>query len=267
MSEPALAPRVVITRSPDQAPTLAEKVAARGLRPLLFPVIEFAPLPAPEFDAALRRIEHYDWLVFTSVNAVEFFFRRAGPLDPAGLPPVAAIGSATGAALTRRGITSAFTPAEFSGEALAAGLGHAARASGRALAGTRLLLPRARIGRPEIVQLLEEQGAAVDDIALYDTVTASPSPAAFATLALGFEAIIFTSPSSVRNFLVLIAPHPAIGDYLGQAIIAAIGPVTAAAARSANLSVAVTPAAYTIEAVADALASHLLRAAASVSDP
>lgn len=248
MSEAFAGPRVVVTRSPEQAPALAAQLAGYGFRPLLFPVIEFAPLPAPELDAALRQIDRYDWLIFTSANAVEFFCRRVGDLEPSRLPPVAVVGSATAAALANRGIAPAFTPSEFTGRALVAGL-----AAG--LTGKRVLLPRARIGRPEIVQLLAARGAEVDDIALYDTVRASPPPDAFAELRRGFEAAVFTSPSSVRNFLALIEPYADIRSFLDQAIIACIGPVTAGAAGDAGLAVAVTPSGFTVEAVVEMLAS------------
>lgn len=237
--------RVVVTRSPDQAPALAERLAARGAHPLLFPVLDFAALPAPEFDAVLAQLHCYAWLIFTSANAVQFFLRRASAIDLAHLPRVAAIGSATAASLREAGLEPDFVPAEFTGEQLAAGLGN--------LTGKRVLLPRAKIGRPEIIQALATQGAEVDDIALYDTITASPEPVAFAELAQGFEAVIFTSPSSVRNFLSLIAPHHTICDHLAQAVVACIGPATAGAAEAAGLSVAVSPTAYTVEAVVEAL--------------
>ncbi len=264
MSEPLAGLRVVVTRSPDQASALAERLATLGAQSLLFPVIEFSPLPAPAFDAIHSQLDRYDWLIFTSVNAVQFFFGRFRPLDLKLLPPIAAVGSATSEALVSRGITPAFVPSEFTGEALALGLRGLSPDKKHGVDGKRVLLPRARVGRPEIVQLLQAQGVEVDEIALYDTVTASPPPEAFAELARGFDAIIFTSPSSVRNFLILIRPHPAIIGHLDQAIITAIGPITADAARGAGLSVAVTPPAYTIEGVVDALASHCASPAAPV---
>ena len=123
------------------------------------------------------------------------------------------------------------------------------------LTGQRVLLPRAKIGRPEIVNLLRAQGAAVDDVALYDTVTAVPTPAALAELEKGVDAITFTSPSSVRNFLQTVESRPDrfLKSVRSNVVIACIGPVTAQQARDLGLTVHVTPEDYTIDGLIDAL--------------
>jgi uroporphyrinogen III methyltransferase/synthase len=112
------------------------------------------------------------------------------------------------------------------------------------------------------VDLLRQQGAEVDDVALYDTVTAVPSPEALAELAQGFDAVTFTSPSSVRNFLkILDNSRPQgfqkpLGSLLGQAVIACIGPITAEEARQNNLSVTLTPPEYTIDGLIQDLITY-----------
>lgn len=245
--------RVVITRSREQAEELAARLAAAGFTPVIFPVIEFVVLPPEPLDASLDCLAQYDWLVFTSVNAVEFFFRR---VDERGVPvsgvAVAVVGSATALKLQEHGLIPDFMPDEFTGEQLAQGLGD--------LSGKRVLLPRAKQGRPEIVARLRQQGALVDDVALYETVTAVPTPTALAELAAGFDAITFTSPSSVRNFIDLVGLHlpglPNPAELLDDIVVACIGPVTAAAAVKFNLRVDLIPDAYTIEGLVQALRKY-----------
>jgi uroporphyrinogen III methyltransferase/synthase len=128
-----------------------------------------------------------------------------------------------------------------------------------------VLLPRAKIGRPQIVEFLREQGAQVDDIALYDTVPAVPTPDALAQLQKGFNVITFTSPSSVRNFLkILETTRPQrfskpLRSLLNQAIIACIGPITAEEAEANGFNVAVVPSEYTIDGLIQAIGDYYRR--------
>lgn len=255
LQSPLQSKRIVITRSQSQAASFSQKLQALGAKPIIFPVIQFTPLATESLDAALAQFEQYNWLVFTSVNAVNFFFRRVDELGLAlAMPKVATVGAATAVALQARRIKIDYTPDVFVGEALAAGLGD--------LTGQKVLLPRAQIGRPQIVDLLRQQGAAVDDVALYDTVTAVPTPEALSELDQGFDAITFTSPSSVRNFLKILdnsrpqrfsKPSRSI---LENTVIACIGPVTAEEARQNNLTVTLTPAEYTIDGLIQDLITY-----------
>ena len=246
MSKPLRGRRIVVTRSPEQAPAFCDRLAQVGAEPIAFPTIQFLPLPAEPLDHALRQLDDYDWLIFTSANAVQFFFTRVDELGLAPtLPRIAAVGPATAAVLAERGVAVAFVPNEFVGEELVLGLGD--------LVGQRLLLPRARIGRPKIVEMLRRQGAQVDDVPLYDTVTANPDPAALAALAQGIDAITFTSPSSVRNFLKILEEAGFDRAVLSSAAVACIGPVTAQATRDSGLPVAIMPDDYTIEGLIQAL--------------
>ncbi len=261
-------PRVVVTRTITQAPSLCDKLRAVGFTPIMFPTIQLKPLPPQSLDHALTSIETFDWLIFTSGNAVNFFFQRVNELKrPFSLPRIAVSGSATASKLRQHQIQPDFVPGQFVGEALAAGLGN--------LTGQKVLLPRAKLGRPKIADLLQEQGATVTEISLYDTVTAVPTLSAFEKLVQGFEAITFTSPSSVRNFLEIIkfAPAnrhsrkgenplpaqtriPAFARMTADAIIACIGPITAKAATKAGLTVTITPNEYTISAMVQKLTLH-----------
>ena len=245
--------RIVVTRSRQQAAVFCEQLAALGADPIAFPVIQFEPLPLEPLAEALRHIEQYDWIVFTSGNAVTFFFQgledfshqlsaasdqpeklKADSLKLIANSAIAASGSATAKKLAARGVTVDFIPDEFVGEELVTGLGD--------LTGKRVLLPRAKIGRPKIVTMLEEQGAVVADIPLYDTVTADPAPEALAELEEA-ELLTFTSPSSVRNFLKILRgadlPVPDLPVFC-------IGPITAAEAEKQGLRVTAVAEEYTI---------------------
>lgn len=272
MPEPSR-PRVVVTRTEDQAEAFSEKLAAAGFAPVEFPAIALAPLPWEPLDAALAALDTFDWLVFTSGNAVSFFFQRVDELVNEGrlpavigywllviggnpitntpvtkFPKVAASGSATARKLAERGVTVDFIPDEFVGEALVAGLGD--------LSGQKVLLPRAKIGRPEIIDLLQESGAAVTEVPLYDTVTATPAPQALDALRQGFEAITFTSPSSVRNFLKIADDIGLERALLNKRVIVCIGPITTQAAEERGLTVTLAPEEYTIDGMVAVLVDY-----------
>ncbi len=239
--------RIVITRSQDQADALAALIAARGGVPILVPVIRFVRLEGEPQRHAFDRLPAYDWLILTSVNGVQFFFDRLAVLSPAAkLPPIAVVGSATADALRERGIEPDFMPDTFTGVDLVAGLGD--------LESKRVLLPRSRKGRPEIAEAIVRRGARLDDIALYDTVPAEPDPSQLAEIERGVDAILFTSPSSVRHFYRLTG-EPA-RRRLNEAVVACIGPTTAEAARHQGYTVRVVPPEFTIESLLEALSRH-----------
>jgi uroporphyrinogen-III synthase len=250
------APRVLVTRTADQAPAFSDRLRAAGFTPVEFPTIQLEPLPWEMLDAALAGLPRFDWLIFTSVNAVDFFLQRvdALALPLASLPRIAAVGSSTADRLAARSLAIDYMPDAFVGTELVLGLGN--------LTGKQVLLPRAKIGRPEITKLLLAQGAEVTEVPLYDTVTAVPTPEAFVEFNKGFAAITFTSPSSVRNFFAIVAAN---GDKftlpvqraLDRALIVCIGPVTAEAAEKAGLPSGLVPAEYTIDGMVQLLTAAL----------
>jgi len=236
--------RVVVTRRVEQASLFGDKLRAAGFRPVNFPTIELQAVTEPALDHVLSQIENYDWLLFSSANGVNFFFRRLDELKLSPrLPRTAVVGSATASTLAEYHIRPDFMPDSFTGEALAAGLGN--------LTGKHILLPRARLGRPQIVTMLRSQGALVTDIALYETLTADPEPAALEQLALGYEAITFASPSSVRGFLDISGNKP-----IGSAVVACIGPVTAETAVEYGLPVPLVADEYTLDGLVQVLTRH-----------
>lgn len=241
---------VVITRARAQAAPFAQALAARGGIPILFPTIEIRPVgDCAALDDALGGADRYTWIVFTSVNAVGAVWDRLGSLGRAGLAGgarIAAVGPATSAALTRRGARVDAMPAESRGGAIAGALG--------ALAGQRVLLPRADIGREETAGALREAGAVVDEVVAYHTTPAGPDPGGLATLRGKIDVVTFASPSAVRNFVTLVGPD-ALG-LLARTLVVCIGHVTAREVTALGLAGPLEAPVTTFDALLDALETH-----------
>ncbi len=243
-TKPLFGRGIVITRPEAQAEGFGEMLRLAGARVIPFPVIRVAPPETWEkLDEALGRIEDYRWIVFTSANGVAFFFRRLRELgrdirDLKGIR-IAAIGPATAAAVEALGIRVDLVPEEFVSEGVVKAF------AGEDLAGSRVLLPRAAEARDVIPEGLAALGARCDIATTYRTVrsdrTASELEPLFADGKV--DAITFTSPSTVKNFL---GNHGAGFPPPAGVRIACIGPVTAAAARKAGLPVDILQERFTI---------------------
>ncbi|MEW5719617.1 MAG: uroporphyrinogen-III synthase, partial [Chloroflexota bacterium] len=234
-----------------QASELSRRLAELGAEPIEFPVIEILPLAdyAP-LDAALART--YDWIIFTSVNGVASVWERFAALgrDARALANtrLAAIGPATAAELTRRGLRADFVPREYVAEAIVEQIGD--------VAGRHILLPRADIAREALAHGLRARGAIVDEVAAYRTVTTDASDPRAQHIRARIEhgdidAITFTSSSTARGFVKAI--QPPIANL--QALVGCIGPVTAQTARDLGLRVDAIAKEYTIEGLVNALVS------------
>jgi len=253
--------RIVVTRRLEQADALCDQLIARGAVPILFPTIQLASLPTPNLDAILPTISQYDWLLFTSVNAVTFFFERVRSLQiTPQLPSIGVSGKATANRLRQYHYEPEFMPTKFVGEALVEGLADfVAKECHSSLSGQQVLLPRAKAGRPIVVELLRQQGAIVHEFALYNTVPARPTSSALAALQQGIDVITFASPSSIHNFLGIMAEHQLERVILDRAIVACIGPVTAKTLEVEGLTAHIVPDEYTIHGLVGALVQWFAR--------
>src|SRR5258707_14089333 len=172
-SQPLAGRRIVVTRARAQADELAGALTALGAEVIAAPVIRIEPLPdlAP-LRAALADLSRYNWIVFTSRNTVDVVCDRLAGWGVAtaalAARAVAAIGPATAAALSERGITPALVPPQFVAES-----GVAALAARGALRGARILLPRAEQARDALPDGLRALGAVVDVIPVYRTLAAT----------------------------------------------------------------------------------------------
>lgn len=251
---PLFGRRVLVPRTRAQAGALSRQLRERGAEPIEVPTIEIQPVEdSARLDAALESLDTYAWVVFVSVNGVQEAFDRLECLGldarAFGAARVCAVGSATSAALRERGIVADLQPRESVSESIVDGLTEAG------IAGERVLLLRAELGREALSEGLMQAGALVDDVALYRTVTPEGSRDRVRDLLCGegVDAIALTSSSTLTNLLSLLDGDAAVLD---GAAVACIGPVTAATARAAGLRVDVVASHATVEALADALVDH-----------
>ena len=263
--------KIVVTRSRAQARALRELLEADGAEVIEVPAIRVAP---PDdygpLDAAIDRLAEYHWVVFTSQNAVQAFVdrllrARGGGVVDLNRLRIAAIGPATAQALRAHGLRPSLAPERFVAEALVDAFAGEAAAEGGSgdLRGTRVLLPRAAQARSVLPDGLRALGASVDVVPAYRVeVERDQHPEIWRQLSGHVDAVTFTSPSTVRNFVELLgAETPRL---LGGALVVCIGPVTAAAAQAFGLTVGVVADTYTVPGLADALRRRLGHAASTV---
>jgi uroporphyrinogen III methyltransferase/synthase len=259
-ARPLFGKRILVTRPRDQAAELVERLEMMGAQAIEAPMIRIAP---PDdygpLDEACARAAAYDWIIFSSANAVDAFVERllATPQDVRALAGVklGVVGPAAAERLTRLGLKVELTPSEYRAEAVL----HAIAERG-GVRGLKVLLPRADIGREVLADELRKQGAEVTDVIAYRTVVAEPErdgePDIYRMLLeRRIEVVTFTSASAVRNFVRLLGAEPA-ADLLRTTIVASIGPVTAEAAAQCDIHTTVMPAIYTVPALVDAIVSY-----------
>ena len=258
---PLFGKRVLVTRSRAQASALSQLLLEHGALPIEVPAIEVSPPQSfDDLDSALREVQTYNWVVFTSANAVKAVFERLRSLgqDARALyrVKVAAIGPATARALEEKGIHPDLVPEEYVSEALVEafkGLGEMGEMDKR-LSEVRVLLPRADAARPALPEGLKALGAQVHQVDAYITGSVKDS-ALLARKALtnGIDIATFASSSTVVNLLAMLDGEASL---LNEATIACIGPVTADAARDLGLRVDIVARDYTIPGLVQALVDY-----------
>jgi uroporphyrinogen III methyltransferase/synthase len=257
---PLFGKRIVITRSREQSVELVDLLESLGAEPIEAPMIRVMPPDDyTSLDKAVAEAATFDWIVFTSTNAVESFMRRlsAGDGDIRDLKGVklVAIGPATAERLARFGVKVDLQPAESRAEAIVQSL----RALGD-LEGRRFLLPRADIAREVLPEELRRAGADVTEVVAYRTVLAEiereGDPDIYRMLLESrVDVVTFTSASTVKNFVQVFGADQA-PDLLRGTMVASIGPVTAEAAEQYGIKTAIMPAEYTIPALVEAIVEH-----------
>lgn len=254
-TKPLFGWRVLVPRTKEQAGTLSASLRGHGAVPDEVPTISVEPPRNPlQMDKAIRGLVEgrYEWVAFTSINAVKAVREK---FDDYGLDArafsglkIAAVGEKTAAAIEDWGLRADLMPA---GEQSAAGLLAEWPEYDEMLDPiNRVFLPRADIATENLVAGLIDLGWEVDDVTAYRTVRAAPPPAPIreAIKSGKFDAVVFTSSSTVRN-LVGIAGKPH-----ASTVIAVIGPATAKTAEENGLRVDVLAPMPSVEALVEALA-------------
>jgi uroporphyrinogen III methyltransferase/synthase len=249
-SRPLFGKRVVVTRAREQASELKRLLEDSGAQVLQFPTIEIAP--PDSFDALDRAVgTHYDWLVFTSVNGVQFYFDRlfANGKDTRALAPskIAAVGQVTADALRTRGIAPDVVPERGISTELLPLLPHEQK-------GVRTAIIRAEEGRDELRDELRKRGGEVDLVVAYRTVAADYDIEELRALIAsdGIDVVTFTSASTVDRFFEKLTSEERT-RLLGRALIASIGDTTSAAVRKYGREPNVVAAQASVQSLHDAV--------------
>ncbi len=244
---------ILITRDESQSADLARQIAAHGGSSIFFPTIKItAPDDWQECDAAIRELESFDWLVFTSINSVRYFFKRLQKFKAPHPHKIAAIGRKTCDELERRGIDIDLMPEVFSAKGLL-------NAFDQDLSGRRFLLPSSNIARDELMQGLCSRQADVVRVTVYQNTLNRPDNIDIVLQSIrkgDIDCLTFFSPSAWRNFAELAGVEIIRHLAETQTLIAAIGPTTAAAIRDAGMTKFLIPEEYTSESLVKSLLEH-----------
>jgi len=255
-SSPLAGKRVVITRSATQSEAIAKELSARRAIPVMLPLVAFAdPEDFAPLDSAIAQMEQFDWIIFTSAQAVRAVMKRSSelmkPLIQAGSKAqVASVGPVSAEAARQAGFRVEYVAETHTGAGLANELG-------KRLEGKQVFLPRSDRANPDLPLALRRFGAQVKEVVAYRTLRPSEiNQRNLKQVADGeADAVLFFSPSAVQHFIELLGAEQlrAMQDKLS---IAAVGPVTANALREAGLVRIVLAGDTTAMAVVEALELH-----------
>ena len=253
-NRPLFGKRILVTRARAQASTLSRILFEHGAQPVELPTIDIQAAPSTdELDRSIANIKHYHWIVFTSVNGVEAFFKRLHDLKldsrVLGGLKIGAIGSVTAKTLETRGIIPDYLPEVYTTEGFLAGI------SGQGITGQRFLLPRADIADKELTEGISQLGAEVREVTTYRTVMAVNNNSWAKELLLSGEIDVttFTSSSTVSNLVAMFEKEwPAINNTK----VACIGPKTADTAAGAGLRIDIISSEHTIPGLVSAIEQH-----------
>ena len=248
-TKPLFGKRILVTRARAQASEFADLLEANGAEVIQFPTIKVQPIDIGSTD--IPAPSKYDWVIFTSVNAVEIFYERlrenGRDVRVFGGSKICAVGPKTVDALNHIGIQPDFIPSHSGGSTIAAELPD--------IQEKKILLPRAKIATAALPDGLRERGAHVDDVPLYDTVkVASENRDEIETDLLNgrIDLVTFTSSSTVTNFLEMFPSYtPSV--LLANTQVAVIGPTTRKTAVEYGMQVDVVAKKATIESLVEAI--------------
>ncbi|MCF6186971.1 MAG: uroporphyrinogen-III C-methyltransferase [Desulfobulbaceae bacterium] len=252
---PLFGKQMVVTRTREQASELVALLEEYGADCLEYPTLHMEPVDEyTVLDQALQKIGNYQWLLFTSLNSITWFFKHLWEkgMDARSLggPRIAVVGSATADKLLQYGLKADLIPEKFTGEGLAEAL------IKTNVAGERILLPRALKAREILPEMLDQAGATVTIAPVYQNVPPQGRKDELRDrLENGtIELVTFTSSSTVDNFLTMVdaSSSEELRRLMDPVTIAVIGPITADTVRKHGLKVDIQPEQYTI---ADMVAS------------
>jgi uroporphyrinogen III methyltransferase/synthase len=246
---PLFGRRILLTRARDQMEEFARPLRAWGAEVLDVPTIEIRPTEDfSRADAAIRNLSSYEWILFTSVHGVDYFFQRfmsrTGDIRVLGPARLAAVGPATARRLEERGLRVERIGGEFSGKGLAEAFQE------EEVRGRRLLFAGAEIGGEELAAGLKEKGGVLDVAPVYRAVPPEYSQEFWDGVGAAgdIDLVVFTSPSSVKNLVRLVQGKPVESKIRGIPAMA-IGPVTRRAVEESGFQLIGVAAQATLESL------------------
>jgi uroporphyrinogen III methyltransferase/synthase len=247
---------ILITRTKDQTSLLRERLLKLGANVLSMPSIDIRRLPLDDsFEKDIRSISSFDWIIFSSVNGVQFFFEKLSQwnMDARALHgnKIACIGPSTQKELQKHGISPDLLPQKYVAESLWDSL------QKHVQPGMNVLLPRAKKARTFLFDKLVETQCCVHEHCLYESVydTSLPTTQIDKILTQKIDAITFTSASCVHGFFQRIPPALQ-RKILGKACIC-IGPITASAAKKYGVMEPIVSQEHTIKGLCDTVIQSL----------
>jgi uroporphyrinogen-III synthase len=258
--KPLAGKRVVVTRALEQSQSLLVALRDAGAEPVLLPLVAFAPADNPaELDACLKNSARFDWVFFTSQNALHAVQQRCAALDLplaqvfAGVK-IAAVGPATAEAVTNAGLPVNYISRIHTGVALAEELSAEAQKK-------RVFLPRSDRANPDLIEVLNFHGWQVTPVIAYKTV--SPNSDSHETqeslLRGGAAAILFFSPSAVHHLRDLLGSQR-FHELSRESVFVAIGPVSENTLKAEGVIRILLAADTTVAATVSVLVDHFAKA-------
>jgi uroporphyrinogen III methyltransferase/synthase len=253
--------RIVVTRAPEQSVDLTQALQGAGAEVMALPLVRFVEEKDTEsLDAALRELGSFDWLIFTSANAVRFLAKRGKELgllppdDKKAGPRVAAVGPASAKAARGAGFRVDLVAARHDGGELAA---HLIAELGPRMRGTRVLLPRSNRADDTLPSRLKEAGARVIEVVVYRTEQSSDvDPGLLEEIRRGsVDVITLASHSAFQALTELIGPGT-LARIAMRTSLAAIGPTTAAAIQEFGLPAPIEARDATSAGMVEAIIQH-----------
>ena len=259
-TRPLFGKKIVVTRAREQASALSDLLRSRGAEPIEMPSIKINRIEDTEtIDRALRFLTKYDWIVFTSANAVAIVADRIDAIRKDsrlfGGTRIAAIGPATADALQRRlNVRADFVPTEAVAEAVVA------QWPFPDMTDRRVLIPRAKEARELLPEKLREMGAEVEVVPIYETtIDNSDKEEVIEMLRNGeIDAVTLASSSTARNFAEAVSggKRERLQELMKGVLVAAIGPVTAETARELGMNPQLVSEEHTIPGLTATLETH-----------
>jgi len=245
--------RIVVTRAMAQAVELLKALQYAGAIPILLPVIRILPPESfSQLDEALGNLGNFDWILFTSQNAVRIVQERLevlGAQSGQGIRGLlaGAVGETTASEAANAGFEVAHVASRPLGAALVEELGSR-------LCGKRVLLPRSDRANPDVSVALEKLDAQVTEIVAYRTVSESAKDGDAVVKAMSADAVLFFSPSAVEGF-DSVCGGGKLAEFATRGIVLASGPVTLAALQAAGITAAAAAKEPSVARIIEALAN------------